>query len=62
MKTASPLGKGAAAKQQDEACAADWKIIFFPRQCVAQGGSQGLESDLEINHLVKEQDLELGDG
>lgn len=30
VKTASPLGKGAAAKQQDEACAADWKIIFFP--------------------------------
>lgn len=28
VKTASPLGKGAAAKQQDEASAADWKIIF----------------------------------
>lgn len=34
VKTASSLGKGAAARQQDEACAADWKIIFSQVQAV----------------------------
>lgn len=38
VKTSSPLGKAAAAKQQDEACAADWKIIFFQVQAVYSSG------------------------